>query len=445
MRLESVVRLDESFKQWIKNTSIDSSKSLSILQKLFGPNSNCRFTFKSNLPLFVDIAHNISEEHIKEYITYSQELFKIPNLNEFYPVDEHESDEEDDKGVKEKQKANKEDNIRIYVLNTLVNTITIFENHSEHSLKDVINFIVYQAFFQESLSDNIKEFAKDKLFAIVEGLYKRKDYKTDENKNEELASSLENKSMWVTEINKTIGRYALEGNEFNTIDQTESDKKKKTDNKHKLKLGMFIQIYSLEIHKSFMEFGGIVKKQRKRVYKLLSKLGDKEKEQKELFHLIFKKAAGLEILVYVLALFCPIAPEETQEDLQEIQLSYEKIALEDEIELAKVGKTQKVAKDDVERDQAYQILFDFLISLLTRQNSTLRDITNFTFKAFCHELNSGSLSNILSILNTPNMQASKILVAGDEEQPLMEMDEEDGQESENEEDESEISDEQESD
>lgn len=194
-----------------------------------------------------------------------------------------------------------------------------------------------------------------------------------------------------------------------------------------------------------MEFGGVIKKQRKRVSKLLLKLGDEHTEQKDILRLIFKKAAGLEILVYVLALFCPVAPEETQEDLTEIQLSYEKIDLESEIELAKVGKRQKVVKGDDERDQAYQILFDFLISLLTRQNSTLREITNFTFKAFCHELNQGSLSNILSILNTPNVEANKILVTQEEEQPLMEMDEEGPQDSDNEEDESEISVEQESD
>ena len=71
-----------------------------------------------------------------------------------------------------------------------------------------------------------------------------------------------------------------------------------------------------------MEFGGIVKKQRKRINKLLLKLGDDNKEQREIFKLIFKKAAGLEILVYVLALFCPVTPDETQEDLTEIQLSF---------------------------------------------------------------------------------------------------------------------------
>jgi hypothetical protein len=275
MRLESVISLDESFKQWIKQNPIDSSKSLFILQKLFGPNSNSRFTFKSNLPLFIDISQNLSEESIKEYISYSQELFKNPNLTDFYPVGEVESSEEEDKDDKDKLKANKEDNIRIFVLNTLVNTVTIFKNHTEHSLKDVINFIVYQAFFQESLSENIKEFAKDKLFALVEGLYKRRDGKNEDGKDEELAinlqknnprhnknssnsntnqtsipaflhsstsinlpQSLENKSMWITEINKTIGRYALEGNEFNTIDHVDNDKVKgKRDNKHKLKLG----------------------------------------------------------------------------------------------------------------------------------------------------------------------------------------------------------------
>ena len=173
-----------------------------------------------------------------------------------------------------------------------------------------------------------------------------------------------------------------------------------------------------------MEFGLEIKKSRKKIYNKIGNIKDSDQEKKEKCKAVFKKVVGLEILVYALALFSPVTPEEAKEDLTEIQLSYEKIDLNQEIKEAQSGKRMKIVEEDVgEKEQAYQILFDFLISLLTRQNSTLREITNFTFKAFCSEINQGSLTNILSILNTPNSEANKILITG-EENPLIEMDEE---------------------
>lgn len=174
-----------------------------------------------------------------------------------------------------------------------------------------------------------------------------------------------------------------------------------------------------------MEFGSEIKKSRKKIYNKIGNIKDSDQERKEKCKTVFKKVVGLEILVYALALFSPVTPEEAKEDLTEIQLSYEKIDLNQEIKEAQSGKRMKIVEEDVgEKEQAYQILFDFLISLLTRQNSTLREITNFTFKAFCSEINEGSLTNILSILNTPNSEANKILITGEEENPLIEMDEE---------------------
>ena len=56
------------------------------------------------------------------------------------------------------------------------------------------------------------------------------------------------------------------------------------------------------------------------------------------------------------------------------------------------------------------ILFDFLISLLTRQNKSLRDITNFTYKAFCLEMDMNTLENVISIIKTPNGEASTSII-----------------------------------
>jgi len=251
-KTESIVTLDEKFREWIASNAqnIDPTIKLNLVKNLFGPNALRRFTFKSNFSLFAHISEDFSEEIIFEYISYGEELFKSPDLQMFYPEEnEDDSSSENDQDDKQKAQANKEDNIRIYVLNMLVNTVTIFKNHSESTLKEVINFVVYQAFFQESLSDKMKEFSKDKLFALVDGLHKRKSKVqfTDDITSQSLGLSftntfLEGKSLWINEINKTIGRYALEGNEFNTLDQIDGEEKKGKQkeikhNNHELKLG----------------------------------------------------------------------------------------------------------------------------------------------------------------------------------------------------------------
>jgi hypothetical protein len=191
-----------------------------------------------------------------------------------------------------------------------------------------------------------------------------------------------------------------------------------------------------------MEFGSRlkIKKIKKKLFEKIESYGPEDREKKERCKQAFKKAVGFEMLVFVIALFCPVAPDEAREDLAELEMSFEKIGLEREIKEAITGKRVKVSEEEeAERAKAHQILFDFLISLLTRQNSTLRDITNFTFKAFCSEMNEGSLENILSILNTPNAEANKILITEEEEQPLMEMDEEEDEEEAEAEEESEVS------
>ena len=148
---------------------------LELIKKLFGPNSQRRFTLKHNIDLFTKIAEDFSNELIHEFIVYSEDQFRSPKLEEFYSEDvKGESNSEDDKEETQKLASNKGDNIRIYVLNLLVNTVNIFKNHSESSLTEIINFVVYQAFFNESLSDSIKEFSKDKLFSLVDHLHRRK-------------------------------------------------------------------------------------------------------------------------------------------------------------------------------------------------------------------------------------------------------------------------------
>ncbi len=79
-----------------------------------------------------------------------------------------------------------------------------------------------------------------------------------------------------------------------------------------------------------------------------------------------------------------------------------------------------------ERREALDVLFDFLVSLLTKPQSVLRDIANFTFKQFCTEISQKALANLIDIVQTPNTEASKMLF--DEE----EIDQEDAEEGEDE-------------
>jgi hypothetical protein len=120
--------------------------------------------------------------------------------------------------------------------------------------------------------------------------------------------------------------------------------------------------------------------------------------------------------------------------LTEIKKCFE-IVLRNEILLCLSAKKMKnqEAKEDLQ--EGLNVLFDFLISLLARQNSVLRDITNIFFKAFSAQLSTASLKNMLRIVTTPNIDANSMLGGGDEE-----VEEDDGEESGEEEAEEEDSD-----
>jgi hypothetical protein len=45
----------------------------------------------------------------------------------------------------------------------------------------------------------------------------------------------------------------------------------------------------------------------------------------------------------------------------------------------------------------------------------LRDVANFVFKQFCHELPAANLQNVLDIISTPNVDAGQMLIAEGEE------------------------------
>lgn len=252
-KLPAALQMDEKFKTWLEthSKSISNEVKLDIIKNLFGPNAQRRFTLKSNLTLFTLIAQDLPEEAIQEFIIYAQDMFKTPDLELFYPEAHEGSSSEEDQDDAEKLKHNKEDNIKIYTLNLLANTVLTFKNHTESTLTEITNFIVFQAYFSSDNSDKMKEFSKDKLFTLVDGLHRRKsnvEFKEDiVDKSLGVGFTntfLESKSLWLSEVNKTIGRYAAEGNQFNNLDaiDTEDKKPKKVkqeENKHDMKVGKF--------------------------------------------------------------------------------------------------------------------------------------------------------------------------------------------------------------
>jgi DNA polymerase phi len=84
-----------------------------------------------------------------------------------------------------------------------------------------------------------------------------------------------------------------------------------------------------------------------------------------------------------------------------------------------------------------------LIALLTKPQSFLREIANFTFKQLCTEIPTKSLAHMVEIVQTPNVEASKMLF--DEEEIDQEENEDDFEDHSGDEDDSDDSDEDESD
>ena len=86
-------------------------------------------------------------------------------------------------------------------------------------------------------------------------------------------------------------------------------------------------------------------------------------------------------------------------------------------------------------------MIDFLISLLTKQQSFLRDIANFVFKQFCTQISTASFQNMMGILATPNVEANKMLDDDEDLEAEEENEEEEnGQQSEGDEEDDEESD-----
>jgi DNA polymerase phi len=111
--------------------------------------------------------------------------------------------------------------------------------------------------------------------------------------------------------------------------------------------------------------------------------------------------------------------EEVEAEIEELKIVFQNLGL------ASSDEQGKRSKKKADQTEALDILVDFLISLLTKPQSFLRDIANFTFKQFCTQISPKALSNLAKIILTPNSEANKMLFGEDEIEDLD--DEEDGE------------------
>ena len=100
--------------------------------------------------------------------------------------------------------------------------------------------------------------------------------------------------------------------------------------------------------------------------------------------------------------------EEVEAEIEELKIVFQKLGL------ASSDEQGKRSKKKTDQTEALDILVDFLISLLTKPQSFLRDIANFTFKQFCTQISPKALSNLAGIIQTPNSEANKMLFGEDE-------------------------------
>lgn len=70
------------------------------------------------------------------------------------------------------------------------------------------------------------------------------------------------------------------------------------------------------------------------------------------------------------------------------------------------GKKSKKGEQSQDQKEAFKILFDLLISMLTNPYSFLRDMANYVFKSFCTELDEETLEKMIKIVSTSNADAA---------------------------------------
>jgi hypothetical protein len=136
----------------------------------------------------------------------------------------------------------------------------------------------------------------------------------------------------------------------------------------------------------------------------------------------YKRLLAFELLLHNLALLLMIPEmfEEVQDNIEELQICYANLGLQVEDNSQKKHKKKPATPNasginEEERMKALSVLTDFLVGLLAKPQSFLRDVANFTFKQFCTEVPTETLNNLLKIVLTPNVEAGIMLYGENDE------------------------------
>lgn len=287
-------------------------------------------------------------------------------------------DEEDPLKQDEKQK---QDIIRTFALNQIANIPTMFRSALTSSvLTSIIQFLVHVNYFAATqTSDDIQKLTQFKLLGLVQILHKIK--LGDHSKGMRNSTDL-----WIAEVNHQI----------------------QIQSKNEEENPMFIA------HAECLKFvKETVTSARLATQKKVKASTSEEHKLRE--KQTFKRLLAFELLFNNLALLLlvPEMLEEVEDNIEELKICFQKLDLTAE-NSGKRSKTKSAAAANPEKAEALEVLVDFLVSLLTKPQSFLRDIANFTFKQFCTLVSPKALVNLVEIVQTPNADATKMLFDEDE-------------------------------
>lgn len=145
------------------------------------------------------------------------------------------------------------------------------------------------------------------------------------------------------------------------------------------------------------------------------KLAKKETSEASLrVEVASKRALAIEKLLLSLTMvLCLPNQTETEANLENMSQMMQEIEELKEcfgnMDLASVlegGKKSKKGEQSQDQKEAFKILFDLLISMLTNPYSFLRDMANYVFKSFCTELDEETLEKMIKIVSTSNADAA---------------------------------------
>ncbi|CDW85691.1 dna polymerase v-like [Stylonychia lemnae] len=390
---DAAISVKDTLFQYIQNSNLSGEYALKLVKQLFGPNSLLRFSPKKNQELLKALTTKFEEKQVSDYFEFLNQLYNDTPVEDHYPgtlnneqnkaEDQDDSDEEEEKPSDENMRK---DLIKTFALNQLANYPQIFRTQliAEHVTK-LIEVLARATYFSQQgdkQSQDIQQLGQFKLFGLVQILHKIKIGTLDKGMKNE-------KDLWISEINSQV---------------------QKLSQQYKIKSDLLS--YHAECQKFIKEQVSSKRLQLQKQIKKNDEASIKAKAQ-------FKKLIAFEMLFQNLSLLVLIPGEkqvadETKQDIEEMKVVFQKLKITEDTQQNGNKRHKKDSKIDTQQSEALQVLIDFLISLLTKQQSFLREIANFAFKQFCTQITQASLMNMMEIITTPNIEANKMLFDQDD-------------------------------